>query len=58
MRDEGGIWSVGDSKESRIVVLPFYHLTEARTTTTAGNGGGDFVPFRSRSPHSARSGLS
>lgn len=41
--------SVGDSTESRIVVLPFYHLTEARTTTTAGNGGRDFVPFHSRS---------
>jgi len=41
--------SVEDSTESRIVVLPFYHLTEARTTTTAGNGGGDFVPFHFRS---------
>lgn len=36
-REKDKSWrsSRGDNTESRIVVLPFYHLTEARTTTTS-----------------------
>lgn len=40
-----------EQSESRIVVLPFYHPTKARTTTTVADG--DFVSFHSRARSSA-----
>lgn len=48
---------VEEQPESRIVVLPFYHPAEARTTSQRRSGDGDFVSFHSRSVSSSPAGF-